>query len=417
MAGKFVLKNKPKISLASVYLTFFVDNLCWSIVFPIFAPYFLDVNNPLFSADTSISTRTTFLGLFLMAFSLGQFIGAPLLGDYADRTGRRKALLVTIPCTLIGLLMTAWSMQFYQLSLLFLGRLMTGIFASNGSICLAAISDLSENKLDKTKNFSHFSVLAGASFVVGAFVGGKLSDPTINSSFSPELPLWLAAIFSAFNFLFVFFGFSETTRIDPSKKFSFFSCFQNIKTALLTKKIHNIYAIYFLFIFSWTILLQFIPVIMIQRYGFTGSNIGDLALFVGIFWSIGSGHIKEWLLSFLSYAPVLKIAFIVSLICTAFITYPTHILSLISILGLCVISGGIIWPLCTWIISNLAHKQMQGRILSISQSIQAFAITIASFIGGVSFTWSIHIPFLISAFAIFLAASIFWTHNFKKESA
>lgn len=409
------MKNKPKISLASVYLTFFVDNLCWSIVFPIFAPYFLDVNNPLFAADASISTRTAFLGLFLMAFSLGQFLGAPLIGDYADRTGRRKALLVTIPCTLIGLLMTAWSMQFYHLGLLFLGRLITGIFASNGSICLAAISDLSANKTVKTQNFSHFSVLAGFSFVVGAFVGGKLSDPSLNSFFFPELPLWLAAILSAFNFLFVLFGFSETTQVNPLKKFSFFSCFQNIKTALLAKKIHNIYAIYFLFIFSWTILLQFIPVIMIKQYGFTGSNIGDLALFVGVFWSIGSGQVKKWLLAFFSFAPVLKIALLTSLLGIALITYPKNIYSLLALLGLSVISGGVIWPLCTWIISNLAPKQMQGKILSISQSIQAFAITIASIVGGLSFTWSIHIPFLISAFAIFIAGFIFWTHDFKNK--
>jgi DHA1 family tetracycline resistance protein-like MFS transporter len=411
------LKNKPRLSLASIYLTFFVDNLCWSIVFPIFAPYFLNIDNPLFSPSVPISTRTTFLGLFLMAFSLGQFLGAPLIGDFADRTGRRKALLFTIPCTLLGLLLTAWSMQFYHLGLLFLGRLVTGIFASNGSICLASISDLSKDKTHKTKNFSHFSVLAGASFVVGAYLGGKLSDPTISASFFPELPIWVAAILSGFNFLFVFFGFSETIHVDPSKKYSLFSCFKNIKTALLTKRIHNIYAIYFLFIFSWTILLQFIPVVMIKRYGFTGSNIGDLALFVGAFWAIGSGLIKKWLLSFLSYAPVLKIAFLASLVGTACVTYPTHIYTLISFLGICVIAGGIIWPLCTWIISNLAGAQMQGKILSISQSIQAFAVTLASLIGGFSFTWSLHIPFLISSFAIFIAGIIFWTHNFKKESA
>ena len=414
---KSILKNKTKLSLASVYLTFFVDNLCWSIVFPIFAPYFLNADNPLFSASVSTATRTMFLGLFLMAFSLGQFIGAPIIGDYADRTGRRRALLVTIPCTLMGLLLTAWSMQSYHLGFLFLGRLITGIFASNGSICLAAISDLSENKTDKTKNFSHFSVLAGVSFVVGAFVGGKLSDPTISTSFSPELPIWLSGILCAFNFIFVFFGFSETIHIDTSKKLSLFPCFKNIKIALLTKKIHNIYAIYFLFVFSWTILLQFIPVVMIQRYGFTGSNIGDLALYVGVCWSLGSGYLKPWLLSFFSYSHLLKIVFAISLVFLSFLTYTTHIYNMLGLLGICVLSGAIIWPLCTWIISNLAPKQMQGKILSISQSIQAFAITLSSIIGGISFKWSIHIPFLIAALAILLAGSIFWTHDFEKESA
>lgn len=411
------MKVKTRFSLASVYLTFFVDNLCWSIVFPIFAPYFLNPNNPLFSPSVSMSSRTTILGLFLMAFSLGQFFGAPIIGDYADRTGRRKALLITIPCTLFGLMITAWSMQTYNLTFLFIGRLITGVFASNGSICLASIADLSVNAKEKTKNFGHFSMLAGFSFVIGAFVGGKLADPTINTSFSPEFPIWLAGSLSALNFIFVFFGFTETVQIDISKKFSLFSCFGNIKTALLTKKIHNIYSIYFLFIFSWTILLQFIPVVMIKRYEFTSSNIGDLALFVGICWSLGSGYFKEWLLACISYSHLLKSAFLLSLVFTAYVTYPIHIYNLLAILGICVAAGGIIWPICTWIISNLASAQMQGKILSISQSIQALAMTLASIIGGISFKWSIHFPFIIASFALLIAGSIFWSHDFKKESA
>jgi MFS family permease len=74
-------EKKRKITLFSVYFTFFVDTLSWAIVFPIFAPYFLDPHNVLFSASVSTATRTTILGLFLMAFSFGQFLGAPIMGE------------------------------------------------------------------------------------------------------------------------------------------------------------------------------------------------------------------------------------------------------------------------------------------------------------------------------------------------
>lgn len=401
-----------KFSLASVFFTFFVDSLCWAIVFPIFAPYFLNVGNPLFATTVTMATRTTILGFFLMAFSLGQFLGAPIIGDYADRFGRRKALLITIPCICLGLALTAWSMMAYHLVFLFLGRLITGIFASNGEICLACVADLSENKATKAKNFGYFSVLAGASFVVGAFLGGKLSDPTVNASFSPELPIWIACSIGVLNFLFVFFGFKETIHIDPSKKFCFFSSFQNIKTALQTKRIHKIYAAYFFFLFSWAILLQFIPVIMVKRYHFTGSNIGDLALFVGICWSLGSSYIKQWLRIRFPISHILKISFLMSVLFLGYVSYPKHIYNLLAVLALCVVTGAIIWPLCTTIISDLAPPQMQGKILSISGSIQALAVTIASVIGGISFQWSLHIPFLIAASGVFLAGLLFWTHSY-----
>ena len=183
--------RSSKLSLAAIFFTFFIDNLCWSIVFPIFAPYFLDPNNVLFSSSIDEAMRNKILGFFLMAFSLGQFFGGPLVGEYADRSGRKKALAVSIVFTFIGLGVTAWSMKMHILWLLFFGRLMTGFFASNLSICLACISDLSATEKSKVKRFGMLSVLGGLSFILGALIGGKLSDPSLSSAFSPDLPLWI----------------------------------------------------------------------------------------------------------------------------------------------------------------------------------------------------------------------------------
>ena len=73
--------KKRKLSLFSIHFTYFLDNLGWSIVFPIFAPLFLDPQNLIFSQNISIATRTTFLGIFLGAFPFAQFLGSPILGE------------------------------------------------------------------------------------------------------------------------------------------------------------------------------------------------------------------------------------------------------------------------------------------------------------------------------------------------
>ena len=207
-----------KLSIASVFFTFFIDNLCWSIVFPIFAPYFLDPGNVLFSSDVGDAIRNKILGLFLMAFSLGQFFGGPFLGEYADRNGRKRALAVGIFFTLAGLAVTAWSMKTHVLWLLFAGRVITGFFASNLSICLACISDLSPNEKAKVRNFGYLSVLGGVSFILGAFIGGKLSDASLYSGFTPDFPLWVAAALTGFNFLFVCFSFQNSKRKIQKRK-------------------------------------------------------------------------------------------------------------------------------------------------------------------------------------------------------
>lgn len=346
-----------------------------------------------------------------MAFSIGQFLGSPMIGDYADRKGRRKALILSTGFTFLGLVITAISVRFYSLPFLFIGRLITGVFASSGPVCLASVADLSSTKEEKSLNFGYFGAFAGVSFVIGAFAGGKLSDPTVNSAFSFDLPLWIASGLCLLNYFFVLFWFSDGKAYDVSKKFSLNSAFQNLRLALSLKKFYQMYGVYFLFIFAWTILLQYIPVDVIHRFHFTSSNIGDLALFVGICWAASSGQLKKWLMLFFSNATLLKVLFAFGIIFVSIVSYPKGLYPMLLFLGLSVATAGMIWPLCTSIISDMASKQMQGKILSISQSIQALAISLAAIIGGISFHISLHAPFLLAALALIFSLILFWFHN------
>ncbi len=401
--------QKRKLTLASVFFTFFIDNLCWSIVFPIFAPYFLDPENKLFSSEVSTAERTTLLGIFLMAFSLGQFFGSPLLGEYADRRGRKKALAVSVLFTLAGLSLSAISMQISSLWLLFVSRLITGVFASNIPICLASIADLSHDEKTKTKLFGYLSLFAGLAFIVGAFAGGKLSDSTLNASFGPYLPLWLAAGLTLFNFFFILFGFRETADVDPSVQYNFWEGFQNIQQALKTENIKRIYAIYFLFVFAWTLLLQFTPVLVVEHFNFTNSSIGNLAIFMGVFWAFSSGCLNKFLHKRFSDFFVLEICLIAFTIVCGLISWPTHLWSVLILLACGVLIAGLAWPLCTGVISNLAPRQIQGKILGISQSMQSLAMSLAPVIGGISYQNSASPPFLIAAGASLLASIIYFS--------
>lgn len=397
-----------KITFFSVYFTFFVDMLSWAIVFPIFAPYFLDPNNGLFSSSVSASTRTMILGFFLMAFSLGQFLGAPVMGEYADKHGRKKALTIGVFFTLIGLSVSAFSMQINNLFLLFVGRLFTGIFASSTSICLSCVSDLSDSEKSKLKNFGYLSMVAGFAFIIGAFIGGKLSDKTVNPSFTANFPIWIAAAITLVNFLFVLFGFKETSAPHPSIRFHFFESFTHIKLALRTEKIKRIYTIYFLFLFAWTILLQFMPVLTVERFAFTNSNIGDLALFMGVCWAVGSGYLNKWASSRFQTKHILEICLIGFTILCGLVILPLQIFFILGILGLCVMLGGVAWPICAGLISSMASNESQGKAMGISQSIQSFAMTLGPLLGGVAFHASLGAPFLMAAATSLIALIIYF---------
>ncbi|HAB99166.1 MAG TPA: hypothetical protein DCE71_05035 [Parachlamydiales bacterium] len=401
-------EKSKRFSLFSIYFTFFVDSLSWSIIFPIFAPYFLDQHNPLFSPDASLAARTSLLGLFLMAFSLGQFLAAPILGEYADKHGRRKALILSVLFTCIGMIITAISIKMYSLVFLFLGRLMTGVFASNLSVCLACISDLSSTEKIKVKRFSFLSVLTGISFILGAFLGGKLSDANIYPWLSPDVPFWLASILTFTNFLFVVFGFKETSSNKPSLQFHFLESFGNIKKVLETKKIKWIYAVYFLFLCAWTLIFQFTPVLVVHRYAFTNSQIGNLALFMGIFWALGSSVLNKFLISRYPSQRILEWCLVLFTLLCAGIAFPSHLYLTLGILGLTTLVGGLAWPHCTNVISNTAPKEVQGKILGLTQSIQSLSMAVAPVVGGFSYQIVPGSVFLLAAAAC-LAASLIYT--------
>jgi DHA1 family tetracycline resistance protein-like MFS transporter len=353
--------------------------------------------------------------MFLMAFSLGQFLGAPVLGEYADRSGRKKALFLSVFFTLVGLGITAWSMGAHILWLLFLGRLLTGLFASNMSICLAAVSDLSATENIKVRNFGFLSVLAGLSFILGAFLGGKLSDPSISPLFTPNFPLWIASILTVLNLLFIAFGFKETGTIDPSVKFEFMESFRNVKQALQTEKIKRVYFLYFLFLFSWTILFQFTPVLVVSRFEFTSPDIGNLAIYMGLCWAIGASYLSKLLLRYFSSLIVLEGCLCLFALLSFLLLFPNQIYIFLPIVGLCVVIGGLAWPLCTNLISNMAPRQIVGKILGMSQSVQSLAMTLAPLVGGAVSQGSVRFPFLVGGFSSLLAIFVYFTVKRTKE--
>jgi DHA1 family tetracycline resistance protein-like MFS transporter len=401
--------HREKFSLSAIFFTFFIDYLSWAIVFPIFAPYFLDPNSGALSPQTSVAMRTTLLGLFLAAFSLGQFFGAPFLGEYADRHGRKKALLVSVFCTLLGLAMSAWSMERDHLILLFAGRLITGFFASNATICLSCIADLNEDANQRAKYFGYLSLIGGLSFILGAFLGGKLSDSALSDSFFPSLPLWISTGLTLLNFGFILWGFSEARPPKVQGKFDFLHACRNITEALRIKKIKAIYSLYFLFVFGWTILLQFTPVLMVREFYFTNSNIGDLALFMGVCWAFGSGVLNKIFLVFFSPLKVLEFSLLGFTLLLALMIFPTHIYEVLGVVAGCVVIAGLAWPLCTALISNSASNESQGKILGMSQSVQSLATTLAPILGGLISHLFLGSYFLLGALASLIASVIYFS--------
>lgn len=377
MLAKYFPKRKRSLTLIAILCTFFVDNLSWSIVYPVFAPFFLNPSAGAFSSPVTIATRTAVLGLYLSVFHFAQFLFSPLIGEFSDRNGRRKAFLYTIFCTFIGCALSAIGMQRKSLMLLFFGRAVTGVFSGNLSICLAAIADLSEKSGRKLTHFGHMALVAGSAFIFGAYLGGKLSDHTLSPYFFLALPFWISGLMTFLNYLFVFCFFNEPFVKNREIKFHLSEGFKNIATALRAPNIKRLYLIYFLFLLAWNVVLQFSPILAVTAFGFSTSELGNFIAFLGICWGIGSGILTKPCLQWFNNRSVLWSCLLLFSLCAFLIIFPQKPLVFMALVGASVMISGVAWPVCTEMISSKANKNMQGKVLGLSQSIQSFAMGLA----------------------------------------
>jgi MFS family permease len=93
-----------------------------------------------------------------------------------------------------------------------------------------------------------------------------------------------------------------------------------------------------------------------------------------------------------------------------------YIYVVLPIVGICVMIGGLGWPLCNNLISNLAPYGSQGKILGMSQSIQSLAMALAPIAGGMISQGSIRLPFLMGAISGFLALTVYYFSLKEQQS-
>jgi MFS family permease len=147
-------------------------------------------------------------GLVGATYSLFQLVGAPLLGKWSDRAGRRPVLVASQTGTLIAWLMflVALSMPLLGLGevagatltvpllLVFLARALDGATGGDISVANAYVADLTrEHPEVRQAAFGRMGMAASLGFVVGPALAGVLG----NTGWGPRLPIAVAAVFAA----------------------------------------------------------------------------------------------------------------------------------------------------------------------------------------------------------------------------
>ena len=137
---------------------------------------------------------------YLLVWNAMQFVFSPLLGAWSDRFGRRPVILLS--CLGLGLDYIVMAVA-PSLSWLLVGRILSGITASNIATAFAYVTDVTPPE-KRAKPFGLISAAFGLGFVIGPAVGGWLGNNNL------RLPFWAAAFLSLANVLYGYFVLPES---------------------------------------------------------------------------------------------------------------------------------------------------------------------------------------------------------------
>lgn len=410
--------SATKRLLLPIILTVFIDLLGATIVIPILAPLFLDLQHGIMPIDFSTITnkavqlpaimrdRTILFGFLIAAFPLAQFFGAPLLGSWADRAGRKKVLTISLIGTFIGYVLFAIGVHYKLLWLLFFSRILDGFTGGNISIAYSAISDLSTPDT-KTRNFGLVGMAFGLGFIIGPFLGGKLSDPSIVHWFNFETPFWFSAILCLINIILVIWLFHETLAQKSNKPASLFQGFENIIKAYARPQLRIMFLIVFLLSFGFNIFTQFLQVYLIQKFSFNQSQIGDYFAYIGLWIAFTQGFLTRKLSKKWAPANLVSIFTFTLSIALAMLLLPNQVYLLFMLSPLVAMSQGIMSPNLQTLVSNSGRADEQGEILGINQSVQSLAQAIPPIVAGYMVSINIHLPILLSSLFTLMAWMVF----------
>jgi len=163
-------------------------------------------------------------GVVGATYSVFQLIGAPVLGRWSDRYGRRKVLLLSQLGTLASWalfvvafalpsgpfvhvdsgLLGAFSLTL-PLLVVFLARALDGITGGNISVANAYLADITP-ETERSRNFGKMAVSSGLGFILGPAIAGLLSG----SPLGELLPILAALLVSVVATGLILFGLPES---------------------------------------------------------------------------------------------------------------------------------------------------------------------------------------------------------------
>jgi len=370
----------PKRSSGTLPVLFsiiIIDLIGFGIVLPVL-PYYAD----------EYGANGLVLGVLFTSHAAMQALFAPLWGRLADRIGRRPVMLWTIAGTSVALVVLGLSESLTQL---FVGRILTGIFAANISVATAYISDVTEED-ERTRWMGMVGASFGVGFLIGPAIGGLLSP------YGYGVPMLVAAGMAAVNFVYAAAVLKEPEAHRPAAV----EGAVRLRT-LANPVVRNLCLTYFLFTFAVAQLETVFAYFLKHSFGYDARGFAAiLVLMAFVMVAIQGGAIRRLVAR---YGEKTLLLFGVSLMALSFfaIPWPGSVGILLVPLVLSAAGRAVSQPSMLGMVSFEATPANRGAVMGSFQASASVARVLGPLAAGALYDQHHPAPFLLAGVLLVLA--------------
>lgn len=409
--------EQTPVSIYPILAVNFVGTLGFAIVLPF-----------LVFLVTRLGGNAIVYGLMGATYSLFQLIGAPILGRWSDRVGRRRVLLLSQLGTLAswGIFLVALSLPVTTLAevdsgvlgaftmtvpllVLFFARALDGLTGGNVSVANAYLADITDES-DRSANFGKMAISSNLGFIVGPALAGLLGASVLGEA----LPVMAAFAISAVATLLIVFKLptsqlcqlqsspeeptvrqvlgqeqKECYSLGSESKVSFGDVFKIPHVPLLL-------GVHFVVFLAFNLFYVSFPIYAVTGLGWSLIDTGFFFAVMGLFMVIVQGPILKALST--RIPDRLLILWGTFILAIGFAGFTSESVGLIYLATAAMALGnGVMWPSLLAVISKTATPETQGSVQGFASSGGSVASIIGLLLGGLLFEMIGPLVFLFAA--------------------
>ncbi len=313
------------------------------------------------------------IGSILTAFSLCQFISAPIMGRLSDQYGRKPLLIFSQLSTFLSFIILGVADSIWMI---FLSRIIDGILGSNFTIAQAYISDISSEE-DRSKAFGKSSAAFGFGFLVGPALGGFLAQ------FGYSVPAFLAAFVSFLTIIITVVFLPET--VEKKGKFKLNSNIFHIrefKAYFSNPKISPRLWEFFTYLLSHSIFVSTFALFAQKQLGLTTGQIGFVLAYIGLNSIIIRTVLLSKIIDLVGEKVLRNIGVIFIIISMIFVAIINQLWQFLIVITFYSFGSGVSRPVLIGSISRKVSSEKQGSIMGVTSSLGSVSRIIGPLVGG-----------------------------------